>query len=140
MRMNGRHNVNHSHHLKKDKQTGFTLVEILVALVLLALSMGTVISSIGNNAFQIEFQRNHFHANRVAMHVAGEYYVLNSWPKLGTKKGDIKVGGSTWEWEAKVLNTPEKKMRRVEIRIFNDISPDQSLAKHVLFVTNPQFK
>jgi general secretion pathway protein I len=121
----------------KKKSLGFTLIEVLVALVLLALSMGSVIASIGSNSFQLEYMRDRFHANRVAMHVAGEYYLLNPWPKLGTRAGDVKVGKSLWEWEAKVSDTSELKMRRIDITIYSDINPEQGLAKHTFFATNP---
>lgn len=127
-------------HNQRMKETAFSLIEVLVALVLLALSMGAVMTSFSGHSFQIEFQRDRFHANRVAMHVAGEYYLLNKWPDIGHKTGRVDVGKTQWEWRANVIATSEKKMRRVEIGIANESNPDQILAKHVLFVTNPQFK
>lgn len=117
----------------------FSLIEVLVALVLLALSMSAVISSFNTNSFQIQFQRDRFHANRIAMHVVGDYYLRNQWPSIGIKRGEVKVANALWEWQANVIATSEKKMRRVEIEIFDESNTNQVIAKHVLFVTNPSY-
>lgn len=124
----------------RKKPTGFTLVEVLVSLVLLALSMGAVIDTISTQSFQMINLRDRFHANRIAMHVVGNYYLNNTWPKLGETEQTIDIGKASWEWRALVLPTSDKKLRRIEILVSPDDTRNNIKGKLVFFVSNPKVK
>ena len=133
-----------STHPLKDSQKsgGFTLIEVLVSLVLLALSFGAVMSAVGNQSFQLLNLRDRFHANRVAMHIVGNFYVQSTWPSLGEEIYTIDIDEQEWRWKSRVLATSEPKLRRVEIYVYANpevkITNTQAYdAKQVFFVSNP---
>ena len=115
---------------------GFTLIEVMVALVLLAFSLGAVLSSVNQSSFQLGQSRDRFHAHRVAMHVAGQYKVLKIWPSTGKKEDTTKVGGADWKWEAQTSNTADKNVRRVLIKVFAPGSKDAD-ASVLIFQSKP---
>ena len=121
---------------KTSTSSGFTLVEVLVAVVVLAFSLGAVFSSVNHYSFQLGKSRDRFHANRVAMHVAAEFKVLKSWPSLGRTNKSIQVGGKRWTWTATTTNTPDKNVRRVTIEIFPD-GKNKFAAKVLIFQSKP---
>ncbi len=122
--------------MKQKRQSGFTLIEVMIALVLLAVSLGAVLASVNQHSFQLTRSHERFHAHRVAMHVAGQYKVTKRWPSTGVHEDTIKVAEAQWNWKATTTNTPDEHVRKIVIEVFAPGNSDSD-AKVTIFQSRP---
>ena len=128
---------------------GFTLLEVLVALVVLALSLGAVIQTTGSYTVNQAYLRDRTFAEWVARNVLAEAQLADEWPSIGQTKGEAEFPLATadipareWRWVVQVTQTPEEDLRRLDIRVYpgnadddEDTEPTASLSG---FIGNSQ--
>ncbi len=56
-------------------------------------------------------------AHWVAMNQMAELQANDSFPKVGRSTGDEEMAGREWFWTMEVQKTPDKDLRRVEIKV-----------------------
>ncbi len=102
--------------------SGFTLLEVLVALTVLALTLGAVIKAAGDYTANQAHLHDRTLATWVARNVLVEQQLENAWPRVGELKGTTDMGEREWRWLAIVSQTEEEELRRldVEVRPFED--------------------
>ena len=98
-------------------QAGFTLLEVLVAVAVLALALTAIISGGGNAARAAALMRDKTLALWVAHNRLTEIELQPTWPQLGGSSDDVKMGGEDWTWRANVIGTQDPTLRRVDIRV-----------------------
>jgi len=98
------------------KQKAFTLLEVLVALAVLTMGLGTVIKVAGSQASQLAYLKDKSIALWVANNKANEIQ-LQSWPGTGTSSGHEFMANQEWSWKLKVSNTADKDLRRLDIEV-----------------------
>ena len=98
------------------KQKAFTLLEVLVALAVLTLGIGTVIKVAGSQASQLAYLKDKTMALWVANNKANEVQ-LDKWPNTGTSTGHEFMANQEWDWKLKVSNTADKDLRRLDIEV-----------------------
>ena len=96
---------------------GFTLLEILIALAVLALAMGAVIKSTSDYTGSHAYLHARTMANWVARNVMVEYQVANEWPRVGERKGTRDMGRQEWRWLARISQTEEAELRRLDVEV-----------------------
>jgi general secretion pathway protein I len=99
------------------KGQGFTLIEVLVATAIIAVTLGAIIRATGLGAANETYLRDKTFAHWVAMNRMAEIESSRIYPPLGRKTGKEEMAGREWYWTTEVKNTPDEDMRRVEIRI-----------------------
>jgi general secretion pathway protein I len=84
--------------------SGFTLIEVLVALVIVAFGMSAVLAALTSSADNISALREKSLAEWIAMNqIADERLNLNT-PKPGFTEGDVKgFGNEDWHWREDVV-------------------------------------
>lgn len=104
---------------------GFTLLEVLVALTVLAISLGAAIKAAGDYTLNQAYLRDRTFAEWIARNQLATVQLSGDWPKAGQSKGDIEFpqsGGQEpareWRWVMQVTQTPEDNLRRLDIEIF----------------------
>ncbi len=112
---------------------GFTLLEILVALVVVSLSMGAVVQTVGSYTRNQANLRDRVFAQWVARNQLASVQIAGDWPSVGQKKGDVDfpedASGSKsreWHWVMQVTQTPEEDMRRLDIDVFRADADDDA--------------
>lgn len=104
---------------------GFTLLEVLVALTVIAFALGSIIKVAGSGAANASYLRDKTFAHWVAAnHLAQMQTKDNPWPSRGDDDGKMEMAGREWFWTTEVLDTPDPDMRRVEIKVRMDDDED----------------
>jgi len=118
------------------RDCGFTLLEVLIALAVLAIGMLAVIGAAGSST-RIDSQlRDKTFATWVAMNELTTLRLARSWP-TDTQNDDADMGGQKWHWVAKFTPTSDPDLLRVDVSVSNAQQPDQEIASVTGFMGNP---
>jgi len=101
-----------------NKKHGFTLLEVLVALAILAIALAAVIKTTTANVENAQYLRDKTLAHWVAMNVLKEVQVRGEWPSVGKKDGTALMANREWFWIMHTSTTMEKELRRLDIQVF----------------------
>jgi general secretion pathway protein I len=99
------------------RQRGFTLLEVLAAMAVLALVLGATITGASQYAGNAGYLRDKAIATWVARNKLVELHVASAWPEKGKSDGVEEMAGREWTWRTEVLETPDPKVRRVEVSV-----------------------
>jgi type II secretion system protein I len=84
---------------------GFTLIEVLVALVIVAVGMAAVLSALSSSANTLSFLRDETFAQWVALNKIATIRISGQQPATGTSDGDTDFAGRSWHWRQEVVTT-----------------------------------
>jgi len=107
---------------------GFTLMEVLIALVILAVALSAATRATGLSADGATKLRERTLAGWVAQDRLTAHVALRDWPEIGSATGSADQGGRTFDWRETVSGGPNPYFRRIEIEI---LVPGD--ADHVVF-------
>lgn len=113
---------------------GFTLIELMVAVAVLAIGMTAVLHSTSQAGHAGIFLKQKTVAHWVASNRAAEFSVNKEWPEPGVITGTETMANQSWDWEAEVQSTSVPELRLVTIRVSLDGDEKASL---VTFLGEP---
>lgn len=118
---------------------GFTLLEVMVALAILALALSAGLRAGGVSVGNAGEIRQRQLADWVALDRLQEHRARRDWLPVGSNNGETQQGGIRFRWEERISGTPNVQFRRIEIRVFpvDATDPDHALAKAVGFLVKP---
>ena len=122
---------------RASRRNGFTLVEVLVALAIIAIALLAALRVAGAGTSSVGELRARLLAGWVAENVLAEQRARGEWPPPGILKGSQRQGGLEFAWREEVITTPNAAFRRVDIRVFAADGEAHSLAHLVGFVVRP---
>lgn len=99
------------------RTAGFTLVEILIALAVLAIALTAAAHSLGAAVDTTAALRERMLARWVAEDKLADLELKSVWPALDTIEGDAEMGGRKFHWVQETGVTPLARMRRVELSV-----------------------
>lgn len=102
---------------------GFTLIEVLVALAILAIALGASVRAVGEHARSHEILRDGSYARWVAANVIAQTRLAEPWPRLGEREGQSRMASRDWRWQLEVSDTPDADMRRLDVRVYEGTLP-----------------
>jgi len=117
---------------------GFTLIEVLVALVVLATSLAAGIAATTRYASNTAYLRDRSFAHWVAMNRITEVYLEDDWPGTGSKRGEEEMAGHEWPWLRRVVATADEDVRRIEVEVRVDADDERPVALLTAFVGRPR--
>ena len=103
---------------------GFTLLEAMVALAIVALGMMAVNTQLNRYALTAVFIEEKTLASWIGSNVLTEFSIAPQWPDIGTTEGDLEFAQRDWVWEAEVSETPVENLRRVDVAVSLAVDPD----------------
>ncbi len=98
------------------RERGFTLLEVLIALAIVAVSVGALLGTITSSASNIIYLKDKTLAEWVALNRLTEVRIAQQVPAKGRRTGNAEMGGMRWQWEEEVTELPVKGMFRIDIR------------------------
>lgn len=119
------------------KPRGFTLVEILVALAVVAIALGAGMRALAQATDSAGALKARTLALWVAQNRLAAAQIENPWPALGNYKGETTQAGLAFVWQATVATTPNPAFRRIDITVAEPQAPDYALARLTGFLGNP---
>jgi len=108
---------------------GFTLIEVLVALAILAVALGAASRASVMMADSSMELRQRLLASWVAQNRLAELQARRAFPGAGTREGEVEQAGVKMVWREAVSTTPNPSFRRVEISVSAADGGDHALAK-----------
>ena len=94
---------------------GFTLLEVLVALAIVAMSVGALLGTVTSSASNVIYLKEKTLAEWVALNRLTELRIDKNMPDPGKRKGNSVLGGMRWEWEEEVVELPVKGLWRIDV-------------------------
>lgn len=113
-------------------QKAFTLLEVLVALAVLTMGIGTVIKIAGSQASQLAYLKDKTIALWVANNKVNEMQ-LDKWPNTGTSTGHEFMASQDWDWKVKVSNTDDRDLRRLDIEVKRTNEDGEPVVRFIAF-------
>jgi general secretion pathway protein I len=97
---------------------GFSLVEVLIALAVLAIAMAALLGAAARNTSNQSYLEQRIFAHWVAMNHLAEVRLQEDPPAIGTMEGEEMLGGREWRWHTEVAATSDSSVRRLEVQVY----------------------
>ena len=105
---------------------GFTLIEVLVALAIVAFGLSALFSVTTQTARASSYLREKTFAQWIALNRLTEARLTGQPPSDDKTDGETKFAGQNWRWELKTLKTPVTGIVRLEARARLDEGDENS--------------
>ncbi len=98
------------------RQAGFSLMEVLVALAVLAIAMAALVESAGNFTSNQAYLENKTFAHWVALNQMAVLQTTDQ-QALGMQQGEEEMAGRTWSWRILLSTTPDPDVMKAEVTV-----------------------
>ncbi len=115
-----------------QQNRGFTLLEVLVALAVLAIVMGAIIKAVAESVDNLAYLRDKTVASWVALNKINEVRLQKNWSGSGTTQGSTEMADREWHWELRISKTADQDLRRLDIAVRSQIN-DPPLVELIAF-------
>lgn len=119
-----------------SRHAGFTLLEVLVALVIVGTVLGASLRAVASLAQNSAGLRSTMLANWSAENRLAQIRLGKEWPAIGERQFPCPQGDLNLLCEEHVLSTPNPSFRRVEVLVFDADNIQRRLAKLTQVVPN----
>ncbi|WP_051711471.1 type II secretion system minor pseudopilin GspI [Andreprevotia chitinilytica] len=122
------------------RKHGFTLIEVLIALAVLAIALAAAMKAASGSIDTAETFRKRTLAGWVAQNQLNEMNARGLFPDIGSQEGTAEQAGEHFTWHIETGASPNLSFRRIEIKVFanNDKPGDKqyALATLISYVAN----
>lgn len=120
-----------------SKRSGFTLIEVLVALAIISFALLAAIRVAGQGTNSVGELRLRLFAGWIAQNQLALHRARGDWLAPGMLRGTGRQGGIEFSWREEVIATPNNAFRRVDIAVFAANDESHSLAHLTGFIVKP---
>ncbi len=103
---------------------GFTLIEVLAALVIVALGMIAAIQAVTQSARNGVYLRDKTLAHWIGLNVLTERRLQPAPPDVAESTGRVEFASQQWQWSMKVTQTAVASLRRMDIAVRRVDAPE----------------
>ncbi|MFC3107866.1 type II secretion system minor pseudopilin GspI [Undibacterium arcticum] len=121
-------------HRHRHRASGFTMLEVLVALIIVATALGASLRAVGSLTQNSSGLRASMMATWAAENHLVQIRLAHDWPPIGKNSSECPQGELKLVCEEEVIATPNPNFRRVEVSVFDTLSPERRIIKLVQVV------
>ena len=99
------------------RSRGFTIIEVMVALAIVAFSLTAIAASMGQMIDTANAMRERTYASWIAQNKIAELRLSNVLPEVSSTSGEVDYAGTEWEWRAVISETGVENLFRVDVTI-----------------------
>jgi len=115
--------------MRPQGSTGFTLIEVMVALVIVALGMMAVNTQLNRYTVAATYIEEKTLASWIATNKLTELSIAPTWPAVGDYEEDVEFAGQQWRCEIVVEETPVANLHRVDVSVRHLADPERVVHK-----------
>lgn len=117
-----------------QRAAGFTLLEVLVALAVLAAALGALVAGVSQTTDNAARLREKTFAHWVAVNKITEVKMTGSWPRIGISKGTVDLAEREWHWTLNIAGTPDQDLLRLTVEVRQQTADQPVVATMVGFL------
>jgi general secretion pathway protein I len=102
------------------RHRGFTLIEVLVALVIVAVGMAALMGALSSSARTVTYMQDKTFAEWVALNKIATMRVglqQGQIPPVGTTNGDVDFANRSWHWRQDVVASQVPGINRIDVKV-----------------------
>lgn len=117
-------------------QRGFTLLEVMVAVAIFALSGAAIVKSTAEHLNSVNLLKNMTFATWVANNQLTETSIRANatWPPKNELKGQTEMAEKTWYWQQRVEKTPDDNLLQVTVTVYENENLTSSITAVTTFM------
>jgi len=109
------------------KHHGFTLIEVMVALTIIAISLGALLNTSGTQAYSATYLKQKTLAHWVAVNELTEIRISKDFPDIGDKKGSTMMANNEWFWIRTTKKTEDENARQITFTMYESKNYENNL-------------
>lgn len=116
---------------------GFTLIETVVALVIVALGMTAVYMQLSQFASNAIYLRDKTIASWIASNTLTELSIAPEWPETGDTEDDIEFADREWHLTIEISTTEIENLRRADVSVAPADDPERIIHRVTALIEPP---
>ena len=141
-----REEISHEKNVRNDKagfpsghtqnvQSGFTLIEVMVALTIIAIALGALLNTSGTQASSAAYLKQKTLAHWIATNELTQIRISKEFPDIGDERGSTEMANKEWYWIRTTKKTADDNARKVSYTLYADEDYEQNLTSLIAYVT-----
>lgn len=117
---------------------GFTLIEVMVALVIIAVTLGAIVDGNTSSTRNAIHLKNKTIAYLVANNELVKTRIGKKWPRVSRTRGEETMANQEWHWVKNVIKTDDANLRRIDIEVSLNNDKDYVIYQLTGFMAAPK--
>lgn len=99
------------------RDQGFTLIEVMVSLVIVAVALTAISVTMGGMLNTAATLRDRTYASWIAQNKIVEIRAAGAFPDTGESSGEVDYAKGEWEWRAVIAETGVEDLLRIDVSV-----------------------
>lgn len=100
-----------------QRSAGFTIIEVVIAMLVIALGVGALLTTLASSADNIGHLRDKSFAEWVALNRISETRLARPRPGTGVTTGETEYAGNKWSWRQEIIDQEVAGILRIDVSV-----------------------